>query len=283
MQQKKKDAYIHVAAVDANQYEINDCWFTNKKSGQANFGCLYNPFKLLEERTYPYVNAYKYENKLPTIYLVEALTYSSAAWSTSEAKNALPMDISWAPTPPLDLGVGNRLQLTDGGGYVNLPIIKALSEFEANPADLLIYGFDFSFPASGKEYDLLSMLKALNERMREINGIEDYFDIVDINPTNQVEIIEGCYYPFTRTKGTFTLTLRLFGLCGMTPKDATPSRTFINAYPTIKALNYLAGNGAAKQWDEKEMVAFVAAYSHFLGWIFNKHIASEAKDAKKIN
>jgi len=261
--------------VDANHKEINDCWFTNVNSvaGGNNFGCLYDPLSLSTRRGYPYVTGYQFEINIPNVYLIDALTYSSAAWSTSEAKKALAFELAWEPAPPLDIGVGNFLQITDGGGYVNLPLVKILNTFELTPADTLVYGFDFTAPGEGDTYNILQVLEGLNDRMREIHGLEDYFDLSKVKPTD-------CYKTLTKKKNNFQLTLRIIGLCGYDTKKGVVA-DFIGGYPTTVAAPVLTGKGAAKQWTKSEMKSFVAGYGAFLKFIFYTQIATEATASAK--
>jgi len=266
-----------VGAVDANHREINDCWFTNVDSvhGKSNFGCLYDPLTPAR-RSYPYVDAYKFEINLPNVYLIDALTYSSAAWSTSEAKKALPFDVAWSPAPPLDVGVGNFLQITDGGGYLNLPLVNLITNFEIKPSDTLIYGFDFTAPDEGDSYNILQVLEGLNDRMREIHGFEDYFDLSAVTATS-------CFTTLTKTRKDNTetdrlLTLRIIGLCGYKHNTVRPD--FISGFPTTVAAPVLTGKGAAKQWTKSEMTSFVAGYGAFLKFVFFKNFASESSVSK---
>jgi len=139
------------------------------------------------------------------------------------------------------------------------------------PADTLIYAFDFGY--YGKPYTLRNILTEINPRMREISGIEDYFDLAFIQKSANPSPLDHCYHTFTRVVNGFTLDVRFIGLCGV--NNNVPNRNFVKDYPTADVLQIpLGGKGGAKVWTQEEMDTFVSGYSDWLKFVFRQEIAS---------
>jgi len=100
----------------------------------------------------------------------------------------------------------------------------------------------------------MGQMEDINDRISETLGIEKYFTL---------GAIDTCYKTVTKVKGGFTLTVRVFGLCGL-DKRGNDDPHFMAPYDTTDLSAMLVNHGAAKQWTSKEMTAFTTGYGAFL-------------------
>ncbi len=245
--------FVHVAQLLKSNGEqnkgVNDCWFTNKVD---DFRCLFDAANPKA--------GYSTAGATPVIYrtnsnLVTALTYSSAAWSTLQAKDGVKGAFR-QKCPLLQLKPALSIELTDGGDFMNLPLMSVVNDFHLNPQNTQVLAFDFTEPDEGTQwgkppmYDVRFALGQLKAR----------------SPFRNVQetVIDRCQAKLVYKKGAHTLTIHVLGFCGPATHP-NGAHTLINTFRTIEFnAGVGAGKGIAKQWDKDELDQYTKAYGAFL-------------------
>jgi len=250
--------FVHVAQLlkeggDKNQ-AVNDCWFTNQPN---DLQCLFDPTK-------PKV-AYASSGSTPVSYktnttLLNALTYSSAAWSTLQAK--VGVKHMFRQKCPRFRAAGLDIELTDGGDFMNLPLMSVVNEFHLRPQNTQVLAFDFTEPAAGPKYgnppnyDVRYSIEQLTARS-PFRGVH-------------LTVIDKCQAKLVYRKGAHTLTIHILGFCGPARySDGGGPETLIKKFRTLSgglaaAGKIATGKGLAKQWNKAELHLYMTNYGAFL-------------------
>ncbi len=252
---------IHVAQLvkegNGPNKAVNDCWFTNKID---DLKCLFPANRTNQSYTSAGVTPTEYRTNQK---LLGALTYSSAAWSTLQAKDGVG-GIFRAKTPPLSLKPAGgkptpvlNIEVTDGGDYINLPLMSVINDFHINPQDTKVIALDYTEPDKGKTwgdpppYDVNFTLAQLKARSPFLNA--------------QITVVDKCQAKLVYKKGPRTLTIHILGFCGPATYQGGQHK-LLDKFRTIEIFNtgVLAGKGIAKQWDKAELHFYTQNYGAFL-------------------
>jgi len=245
--------FVHVAQLlksgGQSNMSVNDCWFTNKVDDLV---CLF------DART-PKVG-FSTAGTAPVAYrvskdLTTALTYSSSAWSTLQAKQGVGGAFR-QKTPPLTIAPGLAVEFTDGGDYMNLPLMSVINEFHRNPQNTTVLAFDYTEPDAGKPWGSPPMYNV----QFTLNQLKARSPFVNVTQT----VVDKCQAKLVYRKGTSTLTIHVLGFCGPANYVGGPN-TLINKFRTIEVnAGVAAGKGVAKQWDKVELRQYTQSYGAFL-------------------